>query len=77
MPTDQDITTARDKLILPDHVPQGVLAKELGITLRTLARYRELGLPYARIGGKVFIHRQGARAFFENRTVGLKTKKVR
>ena len=60
--------------VLPDHVPQGVLAKELGITLRTLARYRELGLPYARIGGKVFIHREGARAFFDNRTVGLKTK---
>ena len=56
---------------------RALVAKELGITLRTLARDRDLGLPYARIGGKVFIHRQGARAFSDSQTVGLKTKRAR
>jgi hypothetical protein len=61
--------------VLPDHVHEDQLAQELGISRRTLARYRGDGLPYARIGGRIFIHRQGARTFFDNRTIGLKTKK--
>jgi hypothetical protein len=60
---------------LPDFVPEGQLAKELGITRRTLWRYRADGMPYARIGGKVFIHRSGASEFFAKQTVGLKKKR--
>ena len=61
--------------IIPDLVSETVLAKELGCSRRTLARYRGAGSPYARVAGKIFIHREGARAYFEKQTIGLPKKR--
>jgi hypothetical protein len=43
-------------------------AKENGeVSQRTVARYRDLGLPFLEWGGCIWIHRRGGREFLNNR----------
>jgi hypothetical protein len=43
--------------ILDDFVPEGDFATEIGVGKRTIGRYRKQpdGLPFAMIGGRIFI----------------------
>jgi hypothetical protein len=52
-------------------VPRAALARELGITERTLMTYVQQGLPVVRVGGLVYFRAESVRAWFaERETVG-------
>ena len=44
---------------LPEFIPEDQFCAELKITRRHGARLRDDGLPYTRIGKRIFIHREG------------------
>ena len=48
-------------------VPRAALARELGISERTLMKYAELGLPLVRVGGLVYFRAASVRAWFAER----------
>lgn len=55
--------------LLEDYLTREELARELGIAVRTLARYDALGKgpPRLRLGGHVLYHREQARAWLRAR----------
>ena len=48
-------------------VTRAALARELGITERTVMKYVERGLPFVRVGGLVYFRAESARAWFAKR----------
>jgi hypothetical protein len=57
--------------ILGDYAPEAEFAVANKINQRTVARYRQQGLPYQVWGGVVYIDLKGAREWFVTRTKRL------
>ena len=47
--------------LLEDFIQEGEFAKELGVSTRTVTRYRHDGLPWMLLKGVVHIHKPGSR----------------
>jgi hypothetical protein len=57
--------------LLDDYAPEDALAKSWSVDRRTIARYRNEpnGLPFMKLGGKVYIHIPGAKEWIRRRTL--------
>jgi predicted site-specific integrase-resolvase len=57
--------------LLGDYLSEHQLAKELGVTIRTLRKWRSLGEapPVTRLGKRIYYARRQARAWLETRQV--------
>lgn len=55
--------------VLDGYIPQEQFAKDLDVTKRTIERYRTQpdGLPYVRLGGRIFIPLDIAREWLQSR----------
>lgn len=57
--------------LLDDYALEDDCAKAWGVDRRTIARYRNEpnGLPFMKLGGRVYIHLPGAREWVKRRTI--------
>lgn len=63
--------TITDTGLMADYRDEPTMAKELHVTPRTMARYRNEpdGLPYLLLGGRVYYHLPTVRRWLEQRIV--------